>query len=138
MASDIIYRGMVQEWLPSLSVEAAISLASEASAALRVYAPCVNPDVDSDARTLAVGAMRRILQAAEIVPTGVRVETRGPLSTTYWARGNLLLSGADVAELQALCDRVDGTRVGGLPRGSFPAPPCWDGLFVDRRLGRRQ
>ena len=135
MAIDIITRGMVQGWLPSLTETDAEALAQEASAALRVYAPCVDPDGDSDAKRLAVGAIRRILQTAQIVPLGVKVEVRGPLSTTYWDRSNLLLSTDDERALTALCSRVTGVAPAGLPAGDFPAAPNTHGLFAERRHG---
>ena len=127
--------GDVREWLPSLTEQEAFHLAAEATAALALYAPCINT-YDNPAWPLAQGTIRRILLADEVATTsvGIESETNGPFVTRYVKRGPLLLTDADIGVLRNLCAETSGSAApGGLPRGTFPAPFPMDGLFVERR-----
>ena len=126
--------GDVREWLPSLTEREAADLAAEATAALALYAPCINT-YDNPAWPLAQGAIRRILLADEVATSsvGVESETNGPFVTRYVKRGSLLLTDADIGVLRSLCAEAPSAASAGLPRGTFPDPFPMDGLFVERR-----
>lgn len=121
----------ITRWAPSLSAEDVIDITEEANAAIRVHAPCVLAG-SADILTLARGIIRRAVQSDSSIPVGVDSETIGPFTARFRARGKVLLSASDIAELRGLCDAPPTNSGGVLPRGSFPVPVSLDGLFESR------
>ena len=81
--------------------------------------------VKAEAKLIIVRAIRRAMNTKE----WVKAESAGPFSVTYVTSGLGLFDSADKAELDSLATAT----IAALPRGSFPYPDHYGGLFARPR-----